>query len=202
MEETQKIQETWVHFLGQEDALEQETATHSSILAWEIPSTEEPGRLQSMRLQRVRHDFTTEHKHNWFLMEYRTAFYVLFVALHHDNELNVLIIYNNLLPPNSTSRLLQIFQEENDIIVCCSVAKSCSTLRDSMDCSTPGLPVPHHLPEYEADALINKDNFHPFSFQFYILMHFHVFQLPQIIFKFPACEELLYLFILITSAKK
>ena len=88
----------------------------------------EPGRLQSMRSQRVRHNFATEHKPNWFLMEYRTAIYVLFVALHHNNELNVLIIYNNLLPPNSTSRLLQIFQEENYIIVCCSVAKSCLTL--------------------------------------------------------------------------
>ena len=42
--------------LGQEDPLEEEIATHSSILAWEIPWTEEPGGLQSMRSQRVRHD--------------------------------------------------------------------------------------------------------------------------------------------------
>ena len=42
------MQETRVQFLGQEDPLEKETATHSSILAWEIPWTEEPGRLQSM----------------------------------------------------------------------------------------------------------------------------------------------------------
>ena len=43
----------WFHqaSLGQEDALEQEMATHSSMLAWEIPRTEEPGRLQSMGLQ-------------------------------------------------------------------------------------------------------------------------------------------------------
>ena len=46
----------WVQFLGQEDPLEKETATHSSILAWEIPQTEESGRLQFMGLQRVRHD--------------------------------------------------------------------------------------------------------------------------------------------------
>ena len=46
----------WVQFLGQEDALEKEMATHSSILAWKIPWTEEPGGLQSMGLQRVRHD--------------------------------------------------------------------------------------------------------------------------------------------------
>ena len=45
--------ETWVQFLGWEDPLEEEMATHSSILAWEIPWTEEPGRLQSMGLKRV-----------------------------------------------------------------------------------------------------------------------------------------------------
>ena len=45
--------ETWVQSLGQEDLLEKEMATHSSILAWKIPWTEEPGRLQSMGLQRV-----------------------------------------------------------------------------------------------------------------------------------------------------
>ena len=42
------VQETWVQFLGREDPLEKEMATHSSIIAWEIPWTEEPGRLQSM----------------------------------------------------------------------------------------------------------------------------------------------------------
>ena len=42
------MQETWVWSLGREDPLEQELATHPSILAWEIPWTEEPGRLQSM----------------------------------------------------------------------------------------------------------------------------------------------------------
>ena len=50
--------ETWVLSLGQEDSLE-EMATHSSTLAWNIPRTEEPGRLQPMGLQRVRHDWAT-----------------------------------------------------------------------------------------------------------------------------------------------
>ena len=45
------MQETWVRFLGWEDPLEKEMATHSSILAWRIPWTEEPGGLQSMGLQ-------------------------------------------------------------------------------------------------------------------------------------------------------
>ena len=50
------MQETQVRSLGPEDPLEKETATHSGILAWEIPWTEEPGGLQSMRSQRVEHD--------------------------------------------------------------------------------------------------------------------------------------------------
>ena len=48
--------ETWVQSLGQEDPLEKGMATHSSIRAWRIPWTEEPGRLQSKGSQRVRHD--------------------------------------------------------------------------------------------------------------------------------------------------
>ena len=50
------MQETWVQSLGQKDPLEKEMATHSSILAWRIPWTEEPGGLQSLGSQRVRHD--------------------------------------------------------------------------------------------------------------------------------------------------
>ena len=49
----QKTQEMWIPSLGQEDPLEYEMVTHSSILAWKIPWTEEPGGLQSVGLQRV-----------------------------------------------------------------------------------------------------------------------------------------------------
>ena len=56
------MQETLVLFLGQEDALEKGMAIHSTILAWRIPWTEEPGRLQSMRLKRVSHDLVTKPK--------------------------------------------------------------------------------------------------------------------------------------------
>ena len=54
-----EIQETWVQSLGQEDPLEKGMATHSSILAWRTPQTEFHRGLQSMRLQRVRHDCAT-----------------------------------------------------------------------------------------------------------------------------------------------
>ena len=53
------MRETWVWSLGREDPLEKEMATHSSTLAWKIPWMEEPGRLQSMGLQRVGHDWAT-----------------------------------------------------------------------------------------------------------------------------------------------
>ena len=50
------MQETWVGYLGCEDPLEKGMATHSSILTWRIPWMEEPGGLQSMGVQRVRHN--------------------------------------------------------------------------------------------------------------------------------------------------
>ena len=52
-------EDTWVLSLGQEDPPEKGMATHSSILAWRIPWTEEPGGLQSMESQRIRHNFVT-----------------------------------------------------------------------------------------------------------------------------------------------
>ena len=58
------MQETWVRSLGWEDPLEKEMATHSSILAWRIPWTEEPGGLQSTGSQRVGHDWATSLTHS------------------------------------------------------------------------------------------------------------------------------------------
>ena len=60
----QETQETWVWSLGREDPLEKERVTHSSILAWEILWTKEPGGLQSMGSQRVRHDWTCSHNNS------------------------------------------------------------------------------------------------------------------------------------------
>ena len=58
-----ETQETWVHSLGREDPLEEEMATHFSILAWKIPWIEELGGILSIRLQRVRHNLVTKHTH-------------------------------------------------------------------------------------------------------------------------------------------
>ena len=61
-------QETQVQSLCQEDLLEKEMSTHSSILAWEIPWTEERSRLQSMGLQRVEHDLETKQQHLIYIL--------------------------------------------------------------------------------------------------------------------------------------
>ena len=64
------MRETWVQPLGQEDPLEKEMAIHSSTIAWKIPWTEEPGRLQSMGWQRVGHDWATSLTHKlWKILE-------------------------------------------------------------------------------------------------------------------------------------
>ena len=67
----QEPQEMWVQSPGQEDSLEKEMATHSNILAWKIPWTEEPGGLQSMGSQRAGHNWATEltdiYESNFFL---------------------------------------------------------------------------------------------------------------------------------------
>ena len=71
------VQETWVRSLGWKDPLAKEMATHSSILAWKIPWTEEPGGLQSMGSQRVGYDWAT----NTSLYEIITT--VVLVNIHH-----------------------------------------------------------------------------------------------------------------------
>ena len=84
------MQETQVWSLGQEDPLEEEEmATHSSILAWKIPRTEEPGVLRSMGLQKVRHDWATAHTYTLYC---RTLLFIhsiynglrLLIPSHHS----------------------------------------------------------------------------------------------------------------------
>ena len=59
------IQETWVGFLGQKDPLEKKMATHSSILAWEIPWTEKPGGYRPWGCKRMGHDLETSEQSNY-----------------------------------------------------------------------------------------------------------------------------------------
>ena len=94
------VKETWVRFLSQEDPLEKGMATHSSILAWKIPWTEEPGWLQCMGSQRdtpdplTLWDLSTVFSHSFFLtspLPLRLsiwAFFFFFSSLSRIRELN------------------------------------------------------------------------------------------------------------------
>ena len=81
------MQETQVWSLGQEDPMEKGMATHSSTLAWRIPSTEEPGGLQSMRSQRVRHNWVTVSPVYFHCIPvYLYTFTPRYTALTHGEE--------------------------------------------------------------------------------------------------------------------
>ena len=80
--------------LGQEDPLEKEMATHSSILAWEIPWTEEPGRLQSMGLKRVGHNLVTKQQLTRLPLSVVTIFLHIYLCLYTQ----ACIILCNFIP--------------------------------------------------------------------------------------------------------
>ena len=79
------MQEIQALSLGREDPLEEEMATHSNILAWRIPWTEEPGRLQPMGLQRVRHNGVTNiHKGFVYLLKVETCGHISLSSSSHS----------------------------------------------------------------------------------------------------------------------
>ena len=83
------MQETWVHFLGRKDLLEEGMATHSSILAGKIPWTEEPGGLQSVGPQRAGHDWATENYQclYWWLSSHGGGLKLIFYSFPKDTVL-------------------------------------------------------------------------------------------------------------------
>ena len=108
--------ETGVLFLGWEDPLEKEMAPHSSFLAWKIPWTEEPGGLQSMRLQRVGHDWAHTH--------YCAVYSIWYISVNAPCDLEKKCVFCSCFGYQFSS-----------------VTQSCSTLCDPMDCSPPGSSV-------------------------------------------------------------
>ena len=118
------MRETWAQSLGWEDPLEESMATHSSILAWRIPWTEEPDGLQSMESQRVRHSWVTKHTllliiyNNNFMYNIQyyihyTFYYILYFVycmLYMQIYTMQLFIYNNINIYN---------QKIKDILRCC-----------------------------------------------------------------------------------
>ena len=106
--------ETWVRSLGQEDSLEKEMATHSSILAWRIPWTEEPGGLQSTGSQRVGHDWATT---SFFFLSLSPASLEVITSLIKNNfsvfSLNPIALASSWtlvyqLPPQSCTFIISV----------------------------------------------------------------------------------------------
>ena len=93
------VQETWVQSLGQEDPLEKEMATHSSILAWKIPWTEEPGRLQSMGSQEVGYNLAAKPppemccKRNGYSLLHAINFYSAFLSVNNTDIVKNSVFY-------------------------------------------------------------------------------------------------------------
>ena len=101
------MRETWVRFLGQEDPLEKEMATHSSTLAWRIPWTEELGGLQSMGSQRVGHDWATSLTHSLIVCVFINLLCDWFSETVGNNEMAEYRLWNLIdLGLNSPSSLL------------------------------------------------------------------------------------------------
>ena len=145
--------ETWVRSLGLEDLLEKEISTHSSILAWKIPWTEEPGRLQSMGSQRVRHDWVTLltyfllPKHS-SLTRKRWASLFLFclvkIAFLHV-DLQFQCVEHQVLMGGGIAFFpcyMKLTLPQLKVLV----AQSCPTLCDPMDCSPPWFLCPWNSP--------------------------------------------------------
>ena len=94
------MQEMWVRSLGGEDPLEKEMATHSRILAWEIPWTEEPGRLQSIGSQKSQTQLSNEKTKNWPVLFLPQMILIelladLYTSLIHQYKFNLGNRYNS-----------------------------------------------------------------------------------------------------------
>ena len=159
-----EMEETWVWLLGPEDPLEEGMATRSSILAWRIPWTEEPGRLQSIGSQRVKHDWVSEHACThlgwecaghpllqspnlspaWELLPSRCAGRM---RLFHSPSLGDCCFSCEPWWAAHIFFFFYFFATYHHSVQFSSVAQLCLTLCNPLDCSTTDFPVHHQFPE-------------------------------------------------------
>ena len=131
------MRETWVRSLGREDALEKEMAIHSSTIAWKIPWTEEPGRLQSVGSQRVRYDWATSlsfPKRKWCTLPKDICLGCCSVLLIMNTAIAITFLNRFFC---ACGQLWYPWQKK----VKSEVTQSCSTLWDPTDCSLPGSSI-------------------------------------------------------------
>ena len=152
------MQKTWVWSLGREYPLEKGMTTHSSILAWRIPWTEEPSKLQSIGSQRVRHDWATNIFSSHTLYPQWLHHFIFLPVVHCCCcccEVASVVSDSVRLHRRQPTRLPHPWDSpgKNTWMGChfllqcikvkseSEVAQSCPTLRDPMDCSLPGSSV-------------------------------------------------------------
>ena len=112
------MQETRVQSLGQEDPLEKELATNSSVLAWEIPWTQGPGRLWSTGWQRVRHNLGTEQQEQQILNFQVNEFSVLYAHGNFQRKQNIELFHHDRNSPESLSEQFQLAREAITSHIC------------------------------------------------------------------------------------
>ena len=161
----QETWETWVWSLGQEDPLEEEMTTHSSILAWRIPWTEESGRLQSTGSQKVRHNWSDLAHYCLYSLYCASDLCSLFSTcckfvplnthsyLPHPHPL-VTVIYSVFhFDFLDSITWLYLSDSPQRACVCAKLLQSCPTLCDPMDCSQPGSSLHEILQAREQEGV-------------------------------------------------
>ena len=153
------MQDTWVGSLGREDPLQEEMAIHSSLLAWEIPWTEETGGLEFLGSQnsqaQLRNETTTTNVWWWGQKVVTHCVFSGNDCCSLDNRNHIVVRFciesfeDSSLLSGWDSKYLALFLGFFPWSVqFSSVAQSCPTLCDPMNHSTPGLPIHYHLPEF------------------------------------------------------
>ena len=111
------MQETRVPSLGQEHPLKKGMATHSCILAWRIPWTEEFGSLQFMRSQRVRHDWATKHTHIYrFSLWNQTILNTNVTNSTHTQKITIHVSQIPTIPPEALKWIFQNMQDKSSLL--------------------------------------------------------------------------------------
>ena len=110
------MQGTWVRSLGQEDPLEKEMETHSSVLTWKIPWVEEAGRLQSVGLQRVRHAWATDKCGCWVIIS------LFLYSTFYINVKSSIILFHMIISFKQIDKLIfriwSILHSVRSLVIC------------------------------------------------------------------------------------
>ena len=170
--------ETWVQSMGQVDTLEEEMATHSSILGWKISWTEEFGRLQFMGSQRVGHDWATSL---YFILHVLCSFITCVGSCDHHLSQGSEQFHHYIVPSCGPFIVTHTSTPYSflDSVAAAKSLQSCPTLCDPIDGSPPGSPVPGILQARTPERVaISCSNAWKWKVKVMSLSHFQLFTTP------------------------